>query len=172
MNTSSTQSTVSFVEFANTQRRTAGFTLTELVITVAIAAILAALAAPSFSSLIASQRMKNVATDIYLALAKARSEAIKRDTNVTLSPNTGGWAAGWEILDPADATGTTKIEDHEAISNTAISGPTSVIYRSSGRVSGTSAPKFDITATGSTSHTCVTVDLSGLPTQSTSSSAC
>lgn len=147
--------------------RIAGFTLPELMVVVAIVGILAAIAAPSFSSLIANQRNKAAATDLYIALSKARSEAIKRNTNVTLSPKTGGWQAGWEILDPSDAS--KKIEDHAAITGGTITGPASVTYRSSGRVQGSATPAFDITVSGTSNHVCVTVNLSGLPSQKSSS---
>lgn len=146
-------------------RKAAGFTLPELIITVAIVGILAALAAPSLSSLISDQRAKSTATDLYVALAKARSEAIGRNANVTLAPKTGGWQAGWTITDAASTT----LEDHPAITNATIVGPTNVIYRASGRISGTSAPTFDIQVTGGTTHRCVTIDLSGRPNEKAAS---
>lgn len=146
------------------QRNIAGFTLVELMVTVSIVAILAVVAGPSFSSLIANQRVKGVAADLYVALSKARSEAIKRNANVKLSPKTANtWQAGWKILDPSDATRT--LEDHAAISSATIVGPADLTYRTSGRVSGTAAPTFDITASGTTSHWCVTIDLTGRPYQ-------
>lgn len=148
-------------------RRFAGFTLIELMVAVAVVGILAAIAAPSFSDLIAKQRAKAAATDLYLALAKARSEAIKRNSNVTLSPKSGSWAAGWDIVNPSDATA--KLEDHNAISGATITGPASVVYLTTGRVRGSTKPEFDISVTGSSAHTCVSVDLSGLPTQKSTS---
>lgn len=139
-----------------------GFTLIEMVIVVAILSILAAAAAPSFSTLIATQRTRSAANDLHAALVKARSEALKRNTNVTLSPNVANdWQAGWQILDPADAT--RKLEDHAAVSNIAITGPASVTYQSSGRIKGSSIPSFDISASATSTHRCVTVDLSGRP---------
>lgn len=139
-----------------------GFTLIELIVVVAIVGILAGIAAPSFSTLIANQRAKSVATDIRVALLKARSEAIKRNTSVTLSPvATNNWQAGWQILDPADSM--RKLEDHAAVPGTTITGPASVTYLSSGRISGNTPPSFDISAAGATTHWCGTVDLSGRP---------
>src|SRR5512140_629382 len=80
-----------------------GFTLTELLVVIAVASILAALAAPSFTDLIASKRAQAVASELYFSLLKARSEALTRNANVTLSPKAGGWQTGWQILDPANA---------------------------------------------------------------------
>lgn len=147
--------------------RVAGFTLPELIIGVGIVALLASLAAPGMSDLIGAQRARAAGTDLYLALSKARSEAIKRNTNVTLSPKGGSWGAGWEIIDPFDAS--IRLEDHNPLSNVTITGPSSVVYQSTGRVRGSTRPEFDISVTGASSAVCVTVDLSGLPSQKSSS---
>lgn len=154
-------------------RRAAGFTLVEMLVVVAMFGILAMIAAPSLSSLIASQRASAMATDVYVALIETRSEAIKRNTNVTLAPKTGGWQAGWTILapDPNDTDSTLTLDDHSAATGTSISGPDNVVYQSSGRVHGNSAPCIGITATQgtSTAQRWVTVDLSGRPLATISS---
>lgn len=136
--------------------------MTELLLVVAVIGILASLAAPSFSELIKSQRMKSMATDINASLSRARSEAIKRNRNVTLSPVTAGsWQSGWQIADP-DNPGN-NIEVHGAFTGLTATGPDSVTYRSSGRILGTDAPAFNISATGVAGQRCVSVDLSGRP---------
>lgn len=136
--------------------------MTELLIVVAIIGIMASLAAPSFSDLIKSQRIKSMATDINASLARARSEAVKRNRNVTLSPATAGsWQDGWQIADP-DNTGS-NIEVHAAFAGLTATGPDSVTYRSSGRIQGTTAPAFNISAAGVSGQRCVSVDLSGRP---------
>ena len=141
----------------------------ELMVTVSIVAILAVIAGPSFSSLIATQRIKAVAADLYVALSKARSEALKRNTNVKLSPKTANtWQAGWVIPDPSDGTKT--LEDHAAVKGATIVGPADLTYRVSGRIAATTAPTFDITASGTTIHWCVTIEPSGRPYQK--STAC
>ena len=72
-----------------------GFTLIELMVVMSILAVLASLAAPSMSKLIATQRLRSAAGDMHLALVKARSEAVKRNKDVTISAQGGSWAAGW-----------------------------------------------------------------------------
>jgi hypothetical protein len=48
--------------------------------------------------------------------------------------------------------------------NITITGPTSVVYRGSGRLTNAAAPQFELTATGSTiTPRCINVDLSGRP---------
>lgn len=59
-----------------------GFTLVELMVTVAVAAILIAIAVPSFSRMIASNRLSTAADEIVGAINTARQEAIKRNADV------------------------------------------------------------------------------------------
>jgi type IV fimbrial biogenesis protein FimT len=139
-----------------------GFTLTEILIALAIIGILASLGAPAFNDLIKSQRIKSMATDINASLAFARSEAVKRNRNVTMTPiTTGAWEDGWRIADPDNAGN--YLEVHDAFKSLAATGPDSLTYRSSGRIQGSVAPAFDISATGTSAHRCVSVDLSGRP---------
>lgn len=146
--------------FHRTVRRESGFTLTEVVMTLAVAGILTSLAVPSFTSSIATQRAKAASTDLYVTLAKARSEAVKRNANVTVTPKDGGWQNGWQIKDAAN----TVLDDHGGVSSLAISGPASIVFRSSGRISGTSELKLTIVDSGySSAARCVSVDPSGRP---------
>ncbi len=62
-----------------------GLTLIELVITMAIIAIVAAMTAPSFSGMIDKQRLQGATDRFYADLQLTRSEAIKRHAAVTLS---------------------------------------------------------------------------------------
>jgi type IV fimbrial biogenesis protein FimT len=145
--------------------RCGGFTILELLITVSIVAIMAAVAAPSLADAIARQREKSAASELLSSLLRARSEAVGRNSNVTLAPVAGGWQQGWKILDPANAS--TILDSHGVSGGLSISGPTSVVYDPSGRVRGGVAPMFVVTGVaGSTSSfRCVSVALSGRPYQ-------
>ena len=61
-----------------------GFTLMELMITVAVAAILLGLAAPSFTDTIRNNRLTTAANDLLHSTQLARSEAVKRQTPVVV----------------------------------------------------------------------------------------
>src|SRR4030065_2579630 len=75
-----------------------GFTLTELLVVLAVAGILATMAVPSFKSLIQSQRVKNAGFELYSSLALARNEAIKRNSDVTIATATNAnGESGWVI---------------------------------------------------------------------------
>lgn len=66
-----------------------GFTLIELMVTVAIMAILAAIAYPSFTDLIERNRLKGATEGLFADLQFAKAEAIKRNQDVTLTATTG-----------------------------------------------------------------------------------
>ena len=63
----------------------AGFTLIELMITIAVLAIIASIAAPNISSQLANQRVKSTTTTIESALKEAKAESIIRRQSLTVS---------------------------------------------------------------------------------------
>jgi type IV fimbrial biogenesis protein FimT len=152
-------------------RRVRGFTLTELLAVVAIVAILSAVAAPAFSAMVASARSRSVSSELYATLARTRSEALKRNAEVTLAPVTSGqWQSGWSIGAPGDPS--RKLDDHPPVRGATVSGPANVVYLPNGRIKGASLPSFDIAVSGASQHRCVRVDLSGRPNQSTATTTC
>ena len=59
--------------------RAGGFTLVELMVTLAVAAILIAIAVPSFRNIMASNRLNTAANELVGAITAARMEAIQRN---------------------------------------------------------------------------------------------
>jgi type IV fimbrial biogenesis protein FimT len=83
----------------------AGFTLLELLIALAIAAVVAAIGVPTLGAYVAEQRLQSRADALLRSLERARSEAVRRGTRVDLCPGTaacaGGalpWEGGWTIF--------------------------------------------------------------------------
>ena len=74
--------------------RTRGFTLVELLTVLVVLVVLTMIAVPSFNELIASQRVQMAAMDVFTSLLRARSEAIKQNTDVTLAPAGTGQQGG------------------------------------------------------------------------------
>lgn len=100
-----------------------GFTLIELIVTVAVAAILAMIAIPSYQFLVTNNRMASEINDFVGSLHVARTEAIKSGMTVTLCVSTDGddcatgtgvsWDAGWIVF--MNPNGNQSVDDGEAL---------------------------------------------------------
>lgn len=64
-------------------RPVSGFSIIELMVTLSVAGVLLAIAVPSFTQLAVNSRLTTQTNDVVAALNLARSEAIKRNTNVS-----------------------------------------------------------------------------------------
>jgi prepilin-type N-terminal cleavage/methylation domain-containing protein len=93
-------------EMMRAPRSRKGFTLIELMVAIAILAILVTMAAPSFSSFIDKYRVKRAADTLSAFLINTKSEAIKRNTRVrAVFQSTGSsWCAGMTTADTCDCT--------------------------------------------------------------------
>jgi type IV fimbrial biogenesis protein FimT len=92
----------------------AGFTLIELIMAIAIMAILMTVAAPSLRDVVARVRLTGQANELLTALTYARSEATKRDAKIAVCARkknemacTEGqqWDNGWLVVIDADSNG-------------------------------------------------------------------
>ena len=101
------------------KRRITGFTLLELMVTIAIAAILLAIALPSFQGTIRSNRVATAANELLASLSLARSEAISNTRGAGVCTSTvgaacdGDWNSGWLVW--ADTNGDGALDAGETI---------------------------------------------------------
>ncbi len=84
-----------------------GFTLIELMVTIAVLAILMAIATPSFTDFFQRYRLRGAADDVATLLAVARSDAVARNRNVAVvfSGTGGAWCVGAEAAAEPAAPG-------------------------------------------------------------------
>lgn len=140
----------------------AGFTLTEILVALTVLAILAGVAIPSFHEIFLAQAVRTASDDVFSGLLLARSEAINRNTAVSLVPSGGNWSEGWTI---SDADGDV-VARQDRMPRVIISGPGRVTYNGAGRVN-TGGTSINLMANGGrTAHaSCINIDLSGRPVQ-------
>lgn len=100
-----------------------GFTMLELLIVMAMMAILASLAAPSFDSSISRNEVQSVRDSLFNAMQYARSEAVKRKMPVGVCAsndqincaNDTNWHLGWVVFVDDNGNGTQAGADEAAI---------------------------------------------------------
>ena len=142
--------------------RAAGFTIIELMTSVAVLAIIIAFAIPSLTNLMLDTGLKTTAIDVYNAMVYARSEAIKRNATVDVIPTGGNWKNGWTVQVGATVLktvgpSTTTLDD--------ITTPGTISYSGTGRLTtpGTITYVINVSANPNVTPRRVIVDMGGRP---------
>lgn len=138
----------------------------ELMVTLAVAAILLTAGVPSLKSFIQNNRAISQINQLVIAMNVARSEAVKRGSrisvcasaNQTSCSGNADWSTGWIIF--TDNAGTAGVKDaadniirvQEQLSGstslTSTSGDSFVQYFGTGRISDTSSVTFNLSLPG------------------------
>jgi len=115
-------------------QRVSGFTLTELMVTLTIGAILLTAGAPSLSRFIESNRLATVTNEFIIQVNTARAEAVKRgvpvilceSTSGTACTTTGSWNNGWLAFADVDSSSAWTVGDSMLLVHAAIPGNLSI----------------------------------------------
>lgn len=113
-----------------------GFTLIELMVAIAIAAIFLAVAVPSFQHSILNNRISTELHQLYTYLTFARAEAVNRGTTVTACSSSDqascaastNWATGWIVFIDSDGDGAVDGGETLLKAQQAISGSSALTY--------------------------------------------
>lgn len=101
----------------STLRRHTGFSLIELMVTLAVLAIIVATAAPSFQSFLDKNRVVGAAEAVYTQAQAARSEAVKQSADMVLVVSSGAsWCVGFSRNTGTPCDCTAAIDDEDACS--------------------------------------------------------
>lgn len=146
-----------------------GFTLVELMVTLAVIGILAIIATPSMTDLINNSRVTGQAEELVASMQLARAEAIRRNARVTICAGTGTTCSGsatwdnWTVFgrDKTSATPNVdeNIRDTAASTSMQVTGPAAgIVYKPSGMIDA----QQTLEVTKSSYKRCVTVLISGV----------
>lgn len=101
-----------------------GFTLVELMVTIAVLGVIAAIAIPSFGEMIDSSRRATIAGELATDFSLARTEAARRAKRVTVCVSSDGatcvsssneWASGWIVFSDVVADGVLTTSDGDEL---------------------------------------------------------
>jgi type IV fimbrial biogenesis protein FimT len=147
-----------------------GFTLLEMIVTVALAGILVAFGVPSLHTFGVNQQIKTTSFDLFATLLYARNEAVKRCARVVVEP-AGEWTKGW-MVKTIEQSGATLVLDEKSLRSGDIileSKNKSIVFNKDGRVKGTTTVAITISSSQpevTSRSRCMRLNLSGLPNSS------
>jgi type IV fimbrial biogenesis protein FimT len=144
---------------------TRGFTLIELMVTVAVLAVMASLAAPSFRELLAAQRVRTTAYNIVGDLVLARSEAVKRGENVMVTPVSAAWSNGWSV----NVASSAEVLSGQGSVGSGVqftTSPASITFDRNGQTSVSTVVRFGL-SDGGPHKRCISLDPLGRPKSTT-----
>lgn len=165
-----------------------GFTLVELLIAIAIGAILLTIAIPGYQAFIQNNKIASATNKLSASINLARMEAVKRGVKVSVCPSANSsfsacgdntqWSQGWIVYVDSDNNNAIETESDlvkiaQPISNDATINSSSAIISYDGTgflMAGTTS--FSLTANGCTGNNARTINLAASGRVSVNEAAC
>ncbi|MEP4145678.1 MAG: GspH/FimT family pseudopilin [Halioglobus sp.] len=145
--------------------RDQGFTLVELMIVVFIVAVLLGIGVPSFRSFLVDQRYRSTSADLRIALMTARSEAVKRNVAIQVTPTSDDdWTTGWQIVDPGDPSIIILNHVLPGAGNLTITADNTARFLPSGRVADAVRFNLSVGSGSATKSGCLRLEVGGYAT--------
>jgi type IV fimbrial biogenesis protein FimT len=167
-------------------RRDSGFTLIELMIAIALVAILLATAVPALDDFTNDARQTGAINDFIASIHLARNTAITTNARVTMCPSASGtncevtaWDRGWIVFGDLNSNGSLDVGETIVSASAAVEGlniqsgefPLALMYRPNGRamtaaLTGNSGEFSVCDFRGADHAKVILVELSGRPRMS------
>jgi type IV fimbrial biogenesis protein FimT len=150
-------------------RSLAGFTLLEMMATLAVLAILTAIAVPSFQTLFERNRLTSATNDLLGAFLAARSNAVTRRLQTRVCPSINGtacatgnvsWAVGWIVQEVPTPSPVLRIAPAMDSSLTVTPAAQTIIFDPAGNASGL-ANGANIQIANTSGERCIRIRASG-----------
>jgi type IV fimbrial biogenesis protein FimT len=133
------------------QKNVQGLTLLELLVTMAVIAVFAAIGVPSFSTFMANERLAVATNELYNAYRFARNEALKTSSPMTLAAvDSTNWAKeGWQVT---NSDGDVLFKSKVPHSSITVSASVITVL---GRGSVAAPANYSVTGASGTNYICI-----------------
>lgn len=120
--------------------RNKGFTLVELMVTIAVAAIMLSVAIPSFDNMLKNNALSATTRDFIASVEMARMQAISTRQDVRVGPTGSDWKDGWTVdMSAAAVEADTFLEPEQGVSIVRDKGAGDLIFMARGGLRGGAA---------------------------------
>lgn len=145
------------------QAPSSGFTLIELMVTIAVLAVIVGIAAPSISTQLANQRVKSTTATLANALKEAKVESILRRQNVTVIYTSTSTPKTIKLQAGGNNISTYNLNDKSTVTQTINpSGVTNIVFQPNKKIANNATVVYTICDSGSNNETPKQVSLTNI----------